>query len=410
MNTEDLQKIIKAAELVNSDLHVNEVLKNIVNVAVELTNADRGTLYLINNEKKELLSLISMGTAQQEIRLKIGEGLAGYVAETGEIINILHAQEDTRFQPDFDLLFGYKTNSMICFPIKNNLNEIIGVLQLLNNKNGIFTKQDEDFLKALSIHSAIALHNALMLQKQISVNKELEIAKHEAEKLAMLKTHFLMQMSHEIRTPLNIILGGIELLRLNLDKSKIEEFSELFQMLDNGSHRIIRTIEEIIEMSAINSGSYELHFESFQLDRDIISPLFKQFEQHAKNRGLQFIFTNATINDTVSRDKYMVYQIIREIIDNSIKFTNKGIITISEYCDEEDRIVISITDTGIGMSDDFLERIFDPFTQEYSGYSRKYEGNGLALALVNKYAELNNLTIIVESKKNVGSEFKIVFN
>ena len=62
------------------------------------------------------------------------------------------------------------------------------------------------------------------------------------------------------------------------------------------------------------------------------------------------------------------------------------------------------------MSDDFLERIFDPFTQEYSGYSRKYEGNGLALALVNKYAELNNLTIIVESKKNVGSEFKIVFN
>lgn len=410
MDSDELQKIIKAAELVNSNLDLREVLKNIVNVAVDLTNADRGTLYLVDKNKKEIWSMIAMGTGTYEIRLKIGEGLAGYCAQTGETINIKNVKSDPRFKPEFDSITGYDTKDMICFPIKNNRNEIIGVLQLLNNKNGEFTERDEKFLIALSIHSAIAINNALMLQKQISINEELRLLKIEAEKAALLKTHFLAQMSHEIRTPLNIILSGSQLLKMNSADLDADEMADLFEMLEKGSQRIIRTIEGIIEMSKINSGDYELNNEIIQLEEEILFPLVKHFRNISLKKNVDIIFERTTDLNQIIRDKFMIYQIFNEILDNAVKFTEQGSIQVRQFLNVSGKLCVSITDTGVGISSDYLNHIYEPFTQEQTGYSRRYEGNGLALALVKKYADLNNLTILVKSEKNVGSEFIIIFN
>jgi signal transduction histidine kinase len=407
MDSNELQKIIHAAELVNSNLGIKEVLINIVNEAVELTNADRGTLYLVDKEKQEVWSLIALGTEMQEIRLKIGEGLAGYVARTGETVNLHDARLDPRFNPDFDRLFGYNTKSMICFPIKQKNDEIIGVLQLLNSFKGSFTKKDEDFLKAFSIHSAIALNNAFMLQKQIEINKELDLAKNEAEKFILLKTHFMMQMSHEIRTPLNIILNGTELLKMNHATFTPAEFNEIFVMMEKGSQRIIRTIDEMIELSAINSGNYDIHLTKFNLESEILLPIIQRYDYKAVNKGLQLIYVKNSGSDDLYLDKYMVYHIFEEIIDNAIKFTDAGEITITELVNSNNKLTVTISDTGIGMSKEFLGKIFEPFVQEYTGYSRKFEGNGIALALVKKYAELNNITIDVKSRKDKGTEFTL---
>jgi len=410
MDSDELLKIIKAAELVNSNIDLREALKNIVNVAVELTNADRGTLYLVDNNKKEIWSMIAMGAGTFEIRLKIGEGLAGYCAQTGETINIKNVKSDSRFNPEIDSITGYNTKNMICFPIKNNKHEIIGVLQLLNNKNGEFTGRDEKFLIALSIHSAIAINNALMLQKQISINEELKLLKIEAEKAALIKTHFLAQMSHEIRTPLNIILSGSQLLKMNSGNLNINELTDLFEMLERGSQRIIRTIESIIEMSKINSGDYELNNEAIQLEEDILLPLIKYFRNISLKKNVDIIFERTTDLNQIIRDKFMIHQIFAEILDNAVKFSDKGNIHIRQYLNNSGKLTISIIDSGVGISAEYLAHIFEPFTQEQTGYTRRYEGNGLALALVKKYADLNNLNILVTSKKNTGSEFNIVFN
>ena len=410
MDGHELQKIIKAAELVNSNISLPEVLKNIVNVAVDLTNADRGTLYVVDNNKKEIWSMIALGAETYEIRLKIGEGLAGYCAQTGETINIKNVKSDPRFKPEFDSIIGYDTKDMICFPIKNNMDAIIGVLQLLNNKNGEFTERDEKFLIALSIHSAIAINNALMLQKQISINEELRLLKIEAEKAALLKTHFLAQMSHEIRTPLNIILSGSQLLKMNSADLDANEMTDLFEMLESGSQRIIRTIEGIIEMSKINSGDYELNNEIIQLEEEILLPLVKHFRNISLKKNVDILFEKTTGLNQIIRDKFMIHQIFNEVLDNAVKFTDQGKIQVRQFLTESGNLCISITDTGIGISADYLNHIYEPFTQEQTGYSRRYEGNGLALALVKKYADLNNLTILVTSQKNIGSEFKIIFN
>src|SRR4030042_2931036 len=114
MQTDEILMIIKAAELINSNVRLDEVLKNIVDVAINLTKADRGTLYLVDKDKNELWSLVAVGTEIKEIRLRMGEGLAGYVAQSGETINIKDARKDSRFKSAFDRSSGYVPRSMIC--------------------------------------------------------------------------------------------------------------------------------------------------------------------------------------------------------------------------------------------------------------------------------------------------------
>ncbi|MCL4551133.1 MAG: GAF domain-containing sensor histidine kinase [Bacteroidetes bacterium] len=417
MNANELQKIIHAAELVNSNLDVYEVLNNIVNVAVELTNADRGTLYFVDNQKNALLSFVLLGDEIREIRLKIGEGLAGYVAATGETVNIKDVRKDSRFNPKIDRSSGYTTKNMLCFPIKNSEKETVGVLQLLNNLKGGFTERDEELLKALSIHSAIALNNAQMHKKQILVNEELkkayselELAKKEAEKFAMLKNHFLLQMSHEIRTPFNIILNSLALLKSKATKLDSDEVKELFAALENGTDRIIRTVDEIMELSEIRSGYYEIHPEPIKLEEDILVKVIKNFKHAVEKKNIYLVYDKTTDKNEINCDKFMITQIFQEIIDNAVKFTSKGDVRIRQFTNAEGKLTVTVKDTGIGMSEEYLEHIFEPFSQEYTGYTRKFEGNGLALALVKKYADLNNLAITVMSQKNVGTEFTIVFN
>ncbi len=405
-----LSKIINALELVNSNINLKDVLNNIVAVALELTDAERGTIYLVDKERDEVRSLVATGADSLQIVLKLGEGLAGHVAKTGQTINIKDVNSDPRFNKSVDKKSGFITKNMICFPIKDLKSEIVGVLQLLNSRNNEFSEIDEEYLRALSIHAALAINNALMMQKQIESNEQLKIAKQEAEKFALLRAHFLTQMSHEIRTPLNIILSGIDYLRMKTTEMPVDEFSDVFEMLQGGSDRITRTIDSIIELSKLKSGSYESKIEIFDLEKDVLLPLINSLEMTALQKGIQIKYSKETEHTVVKKDKFMLSQIFREILDNAIKFTDNGSVTISIQLNKEKQLCVSIKDTGIGISKEFQKRIFEPFSQEETGSSRKYEGNGLALALVNKYAELNNLKIHIESEKNWGTTFSIIFD
>ena len=409
MKSNELQKIIRAAELVNSTLDLKTVLNNIISAALELTGSDRGTIYLVDREKNEVRSVIATGMNYFEIILKLGEGLAGYVAKTGETINIKDVDSDNRFNVSFDILTGYKTKNMICFPIKDAKRETVGVLQLLNSSNGEFSERDEVFLETLSIHAAIAINNALMMRNQIELNEQLKEAKQEAEKFAMLRSHFLTQMSHEIRTPLNIILSGLDYLRMKASDSQSDDLQEIFTLLQSGSNRITRTIDSIIEMSKIKTGNYKLNQEELDLEEEILLPTIKMLEPEALKKGIELIYRNNAGRHLVTKDVFMLHQIFLELIDNGIKFTESGCVEITKFINSAGSLTVGIRDTGIGIAADFIPRIFEPFTQEETGLTRKYEGNGLALALVKKYAELNNITIAIKSQKGFGTEFTVTF-
>jgi len=175
-----LKLVIEAAKALNSTLDLDKLLGVILETALGLVDGDRGTVYLLDGEKKELWSRVLKGGERVEIRMPTGSGIAGYVAATGDTLNIPDAYFDARFNPDIDKVTGYRTRSILCMPMKNRGGTIVGVFQILNKRSGTFTADDENVLDALSVHAAIAVENARLYEQErqkIAMEKELQAAR-----------------------------------------------------------------------------------------------------------------------------------------------------------------------------------------------------------------------------------------
>jgi sigma-B regulation protein RsbU (phosphoserine phosphatase) len=166
---ERLRTLVEASKLINSSIEPDTLFASILTVARNELHVERGTLYFVDDQKKEIWTKIA-GELSGEIRLPIGKGLAGTVAETGQALILHDVYEDPRFDRSLDQKTGYRTRSMLCVPIKNRGQRVVGVLQLLNKMNGTFGPRDLEFLSGISEHMAIAMENATLhmelLEKQ----------------------------------------------------------------------------------------------------------------------------------------------------------------------------------------------------------------------------------------------------
>lgn len=250
--------------------------------------------------------------------------------------------------------------------------------------------------------------------EDISESKKAEYAlieaKEKAEKSDKLKTEFLAQMSHEIRTPINALLSFSSLIREEVEDKVDDELKGSFDIIEIEGRRVIRTVDLILNMSQLQTESYSPSFVELDLYKDVLTKSFKDYKSQAENKKILFELAKNTKNTTVNVDDYSVRQIIDNLIDNALKYTVKGKVSITIFEPEKQKLAVSVSDTGVGISKEYLPIIFDPFTQEEHGYSRKFEGNGLGLALVKKFCELNNAEIEVEAKKGKGSVFTVIFD
>ncbi len=239
--------------------------------------------------------------------------------------------------------------------------------------------------------------------------KELIIAKEKAETANKLKTEFLAQMSHEIRSPLNVILNFSNLIKEELTSTKDENLTHYFTSLDNAGKRIIRTVDMILNMSELQTGTYEPQKVPIGLYNKILEPFYREYKNEALSKGLELRLTKKSALDKIFGDEYSISQIFANLIDNAIKYTDSGFVEIGLESDNEN-IIVNVTDTGIGITKEYIPYIFDAFSQEDRGYTRKFDGNGLGLALVKKYCELNNAIINVESEKGKGTKMSVIFS
>lgn len=162
-----LKSILHIALSLQTELDIKKLLNKIMVEIKNILEADRCTVFLVDEERNELWSFVAMGLRGMEIRFPMNKGIAGHVATTGEILNIPDAYQDSRFNPEVDRQTGYRTHSILTMPMKNQKGEIIGVFQVLNKKDGPFTKNDEEILEAVSHIAATAVENSLLYEEQV---------------------------------------------------------------------------------------------------------------------------------------------------------------------------------------------------------------------------------------------------
>ncbi|MGE5353323.1 MAG: PAS domain S-box protein [Acidobacteriota bacterium] len=276
-------------------------------------------------------------------------------------------------------------------------------------KSGDFVTVEESTSPIYDWDNKIAGY--ICIQRDITEKKQneelLRRAYDKAEESDKLKTAFLNQMSHEIRTPLNSILGFMSLMEEELVNKGIGDLVMYFNSINRSSIRLQRTIEDILAMSSIQIGNYYTSLSRINLD-SILQLLMKDFSSLAAEKNLAFTLENNSAEAAIDGDSYTIIQSFQHLIDNALKFTNKGEVRISIY-DKDGLTCVDISDTGIGISKEYMEKLFKPFTQEEIGYNRRYDGNGLGLAITKEYLRMNYADVYVKSEKGKGSTFTVVF-
>jgi signal transduction histidine kinase len=284
-----------------------------------------------------------------------------------------------------------------------NNDEPIGLLALFSRR----PNYDKNFIQTLL--KIFAIRCSSEMNRLISEQQVLR-AKDEAERANQLKSEFLAQMSHEIRTPINTILSFSNLIKDELYDKIGDDMQYGFTSIDSAGKRIIRTIDLILNMSEIQTGTYEPNFKEFDLIKESLQDIYDEFALRAKSKGLEFELTCNLTKPIIYADHYTISQIFNNLIDNAVKYTKKGKIEIKLARNKRKQIIVTVTDSGIGISKKYLPNLFQAFSQEDTGYTRNFDGNGLGLALVKKYCEVNKAEISVESKKGRGSKFTVILH
>jgi PAS domain S-box-containing protein len=235
--------------------------------------------------------------------------------------------------------------------------------------------------------------------------QELIIAKEKAEESDRLKSSILANISHELRTPLNGILGFSEILKEELGNS---EFLSMIENIHNSGKRLMATLNSIITLSQLEAGKITVSMKEVPIAISIIS-VVKSMGSLAIEKKIR-METEEIKPFTVITDDQLLKQLVRQILDNAIKFTENGIITVASYLDTIDElpcVVIKITDSGIGIEKDYFDLIFQEFRQVSEGFGRKFQGSGIGLTISKKIIDLLKGRIIVESTPGKGSSFSI---
>ena len=244
------------------------------------------------------------------------------------------------------------------------------------------------------------------------LNDKLEIALKKAEDASLAKTRFLNNMSHDIRTPMNAILGYAQLMEEELKGKDLPETSDHLEKLRQSGNLLLSIINNVLDMARIESGKMEID-ENYGRIEDIRQTLFEIFDDEAKKKNIALHYTINVEHEHILTDTTKVKEIFANILSNAIKYTPSGgsvMVNIDELvCDEPGYMMVRtrVSDTGIGMSQDYLTKIFDAFTRERNTTKSKITGSGLGMSIVKKYVDQLGGTIDVESEPGKGSTFTV---
>lgn len=405
--TEDLQKANSQVEKLNKELKF-QFRDKIGELNYEINKKRQAETLLKESEEqfRLLFELAPIGMVISSIYGKILKANSAYCTTLGYDENELLKRKIKDLTHPDDQALDLKRHEKLVECIKENAY----YEKRMMRKDGeiIFVIVEAVAVKNKDGKVNHIIEQVIDITERKRVEKELIFAKEKAEESDRLKSAFLAQMSHEIRTPLNVILTAMQLINDEVDDTD-EDNKLLMDSVSSAGKRLQRTIDLILNISAVQSGSYEYEYQEINLDNELGS-IIEEFKPLTREKNLKLSYINKAKNTKIVADYYSVGQILQNLIDNAVKYTLEGSVQVILEEWHNDKIRVLVKDTGIGISKEYIADLFSPFSQEDVGQKREFDGNGLGLALVRKYIEINNADILVESEKDKGSTFTVIFN
>ncbi len=378
-----LERLIEAGKVINSTLDLDKLLGLILEAATKSIDADRGTLYLVDSIKLELWSKVLQGSNMVEIRLPVGKGIAGFVAQTGETINIPDAYSDSRFNPEIDKRTGYRTRNMLCMPMRNKDGKTIGVFQLLNKKDGAFGGEDTQFIDALSAFASVAIENARLAQEMVQ-NERLSAVGRMASVII-----------HDIKNPMGTVRVYAQVMK---KKSGNEEAAKLADEMIRQIDRFVNMTQEILDFT---KGVSSTNFQDLEFG-DVMNSVLDFVESDLTKNNIKLI-KNAQFRGVIRLDQDKIVRVFYNVASNARDaMPNGGSLTVSTS-EDSGFVKVEFTDSGTGMPEEVKKRIFEPFMT----YGKKH-GTGLGMAIVKKVIDDHGGRIEIDSEMGKGTTIRIL--
>jgi signal transduction histidine kinase len=273
---------------------------------------------------------------------------------------------------------------------------LIGGLVVRRRAPGQFQKETVDLLQTFATQSTLAIQNARLFREIEAKGRELEIAsKH--------KSDFLANMSHELRTPLNAILGYTELILDKIYGDVPENIQEVLERVEKNGRHLLGLINDVLDLSKIEAGQLVLSLDDYSM-KEVVHTVFTSVESLAAEKNLELQVSVAPEVAQGKGDHQRISQVFLNLVGNAIKFTEAGEVRV-EATASDDTFVISVSDTGPGLSEADQQMIFEEFHQVDGSSTRKKGGTGLGLSIAKRIVEMHGGRIWVESTEGKGSTF-----